>query len=360
MRRPLRPSTSVSRRLVSVLVVPVVLLAACGSDTSQSGSSPAATGGSATTASGATTAESTTATEASDTATTTDGSAASTDSTDASESTESSETEDSGAETTASTSADKPVVEIPKALPTELVITDLIEGTGDPAEVGDTVEVNYVGVRSADGTEFDNSYDRGSTFPVVLGQNSVIQGWEQGLIGIKAGGRRQLDIPADLAYGESGSGDVIKPGDALTFVIDAVSVTPGLDVPTADPADKPAVDFESSVGAKESSFKDIVVGTGDEAVAGATVYVQLIAYRGDTKAELQSTWEGGVAISLPLDQQTLPGIVSGITGMKVGGRRELIVTPADAFGPDGSESLGLPANTDMILIVDLVLVAPTS
>ena len=118
----------------------------------------------------------------------------------------------------------KPVVSLPAELPTELVVTDLIEGTGEPAKTGDTVTVNYVGVRSEDGTEFDNSYDRGQPYPVTLGEGGVIQGWDEGLIGVKAGGRRQLDIPAALAYGESGSGDIIQPGDALSFVIDVVSI----------------------------------------------------------------------------------------------------------------------------------------
>src|SRR3954447_19578546 len=160
---------------------------------------------------------------------------------------------------TPASAAAKPEVKIPATLPTELVVTDLVEGTGDAAKEGDTVVLNYVGVRSQDGTEFDNSYDRGQTFPVTIGQTSVIQGWEQGLIGIKAGGRRQLDIPADLAYGDSPQGDVIKAGDALTFVIDAVSITPGVDVPTAKAADKPKVDITPSVAAAKSSFTDLVV-----------------------------------------------------------------------------------------------------
>ena len=82
------------------------------------------------------------------------------------------------------------------------MITDLIEGTGEPAKAGDTVSVYYVGVRSEDGTEFDNNFDGGQPYPVTLGTGSVIPGWEQGLLGVKAGGRRQLDIPAELAYGE--------------------------------------------------------------------------------------------------------------------------------------------------------------
>ncbi len=138
----------------------------------------------------------------------------------------------------------KPEVEIPAELPTELVVTDLVTGSGPTAEAGDTVTVHYVGVRSEDGTEFDNSYDRGEPFPVTLGLNSVIQGWELGLVGVQAGGRRQLDIPSPLAYGEQ-SGGVIEAGDALTFVIDVISVdkpTPITAPPMADPADCPATD----------------------------------------------------------------------------------------------------------------------
>ncbi len=120
----------------------------------------------------------------------------------------------------------KPTVELPAEIPTDLVITDLELGVGEPAKLGDTVVVHYVGVLSADGTEFDSSYDGGSPYSVTLGAGRVIDGWEQGLLGVKAGGRRQLDIPSDLGYGETGSGDTIKPGDAITFVIDVVSITP--------------------------------------------------------------------------------------------------------------------------------------
>jgi peptidylprolyl isomerase/peptidyl-prolyl cis-trans isomerase B (cyclophilin B) len=144
----------------------------------------------------------------------------------------------------------KPAVSIPSELPTELVVTDLIEGTGEPAKDGDTITVNYVGVRSADGTEFDNSYDRGQPYTLTLGEGGVIEGWQQGLLGVKAGGRRQLDIPAALAYGDQGAGGgVIQPGDALTFVIDVVSIepapVPATLAPMADPADCPAVDSSS-------------------------------------------------------------------------------------------------------------------
>lgn len=119
----------------------------------------------------------------------------------------------------------KPVVELPAVIPTDLVVTTLQEGSGREAQVGDTVTVHYVGVRSVDGEEFDNSYERGEPFPVELGAGRVIQGWDDGLVGAQAGERLQLDIPAELAYGDQELG-VIQPGDALTFVIDVMAVSP--------------------------------------------------------------------------------------------------------------------------------------
>jgi cyclophilin family peptidyl-prolyl cis-trans isomerase len=146
---------------------------------------------------------------------------------------------------TSSENPDKPDVSLPAELPTELVITDLIEGTGDPAKDGDTLSVNYVGVLSKDGTEFDNSYDGGSPITVVLGTGGVIEGWDLGLVGVKAGGRRQLDIPAELAYGDQGSGD-IQPGEALSFVIDVVSIEPKPELPAmAEASECPAADGSS-------------------------------------------------------------------------------------------------------------------
>ena len=120
----------------------------------------------------------------------------------------------------------KPDVAIPTEPPTELVVTELSPGEGPEAHAGDVVTVHYVGVRSEDGTEFDNSYDGGQAFPVVLGAGGVIEGWEQGLVGAQAGSQIQLDIPAELAYGDNPPGEPIQPGDALTFVVDVMDVTP--------------------------------------------------------------------------------------------------------------------------------------
>ncbi|HNJ96548.1 MAG TPA: FKBP-type peptidyl-prolyl cis-trans isomerase [Ilumatobacteraceae bacterium] len=119
---------------------------------------------------------------------------------------------------------DKPTVTLPTEQPTELKVTTLVEGSGPAAANCDLVRVHYIGVLSSDGTEFDSSWDRGQTIDVQLGMGMVISGWEQGLLGVQAGGRYQFDIPADLAYGDTGSGDVIKPGDAITFVVDIMQI----------------------------------------------------------------------------------------------------------------------------------------
>ena len=142
-------------------------------------------------------------------------------------------------------SGDKPSVESPAETPTELVVTDLVVGDGDVVEAGDTITVHYVGVLSADGTEFDSSYDRGQPFELVIGVGQVIPGWDQGLIGMREGGRRRLDIPSDLAYGDQGGGP-IPPGAALTFVVDVIQPPPPPTLaPQADAADCPAPDGSS-------------------------------------------------------------------------------------------------------------------
>jgi peptidylprolyl isomerase len=124
----------------------------------------------------------------------------------------------------AATDAAKPKVEVPPGpAPTELVTKDLKVGKGPAAKNGDSVTVNYVGVLHKNGKEFDTSYGR-APFPVTLGQGGVIEGWDKGLVGIKAGGRRMLVIPPDMAYGAQGSPPTIGPNEALVFVVDAVSI----------------------------------------------------------------------------------------------------------------------------------------
>ena len=119
----------------------------------------------------------------------------------------------------------KPTVDVPGGpAPTELVIEDVEEGDGAEAESGDQVSVNYVGVLYDSGKEFDASFDRGQPFEFQLGMGGVIPGWDQGVEGMKVGGRRRLVIPPDLGYGAQGSPPTIPPNATLVFVIDLLSV----------------------------------------------------------------------------------------------------------------------------------------
>jgi peptidylprolyl isomerase len=115
----------------------------------------------------------------------------------------------------------KPKVKKPSGKPpTKLTVVDIVKGTGAAAKTGDTLNVDYTGNSWSTGKEFDASWKRKQTFPVTLGQGGVIPGWEQGLVGMKQGGRRLLVIPPDLGYGANGSGTSIKPNETLVFVID--------------------------------------------------------------------------------------------------------------------------------------------
>jgi len=108
--------------------------------------------------------------------------------------------------------------------PTDLEVTDLVEGDGPTAVAGSMVSVHYVGVAHSTGEEFDASYNRGAPLQFALGAGRVIAGWDQGVQGMKVGGRRRLVIPPHLGYGDRGAGGVIKPGETLIFVVDLVEV----------------------------------------------------------------------------------------------------------------------------------------
>lgn len=120
---------------------------------------------------------------------------------------------------------DKPEIDFPDfEAPADLVVTEITEGDGDEATAGATVSVHYVGVAHSTGEEFDASYNRGEPLKFRLGVGQVIQGWDQGVQGMKVGGRRQLVIPPHLGYGDRGAGGVIKPGETLIFVVDLLAV----------------------------------------------------------------------------------------------------------------------------------------
>lgn len=248
----------------------------------------------------------------------------------------------------------KPTVAIPAETPTELVITDLTAGSGHAAETGDNVIVLYVGVLSSDGTEFDSNY--GTTpINVQLGAGSVIKGWDQGLVGVQQGTRRQLDIPAELAYGNNppvGGAGPVKAGAALTFVVDVVAV-----IPVTDAADEPQITVSPANNIDAIDVTDLIVGDGAVPEDGQSVAVQIITYRADTGEQLASGWGGPpLTFSFSAEPGVYPGLVEAVEGMRVGGRRQAQVPFTLMFDGQGSQAFGLPAGVDVVIVVDLLVV----
>ncbi len=121
---------------------------------------------------------------------------------------------------------EKPHVYVPpgEAPPADLVIEDLVVGDGPEVQPGQTVNVHYVGVAWSTRQQFDASWDRDDIFSFGLGQGQVIAGWDEGVAGMKVGGRRRITIPPHKGYGKAGAGGVIKGGETLVFIVDLLGI----------------------------------------------------------------------------------------------------------------------------------------
>jgi len=214
---------------------------------------------------------------------------------------------------------------------TALKVDIVKEGKGAPAANGDTIWVLYSG-KLGNGMEFDSTSKRNDTpFAVQLGGGAVIKGWEQGLIGMKEGGERNLSIPYMLAYKEQGQGDTIPPKSDLFFNIKAVAL----------------------VKANEANLVDVTekkVGQGQAAKKGDKVTVSYVGTL-PTGTEFDSTKKHGKDVTFTLGKdEVIPGLEAGVMGMKVGGERYLKVPPAKGI-PQGTDIV--PANS--VIFFDVTL-----
>jgi len=162
--------------------------------------------------------------------------------------------------------------------PTKLIVRDLIKGTGAAAAKGDTITVNYVGALYSNSKVFDSSWSRHQTFPTPLGEGAVIPGWDQGLVGMRVGGRRELIIPPALAYKSTGQG-AIPPNATLIFIVDLLALTPasgatGVTGATVAPGALGSTGASGSTGTSGSSGATASTGTtgatGSTGAAGST------------------------------------------------------------------------------------------
>jgi len=228
--------------------------------------------------------------------------------------------------------------------PTEsgLKITNLAEGDGAVATLGSQVSVHYTGwlytpdSTGGKGTQFDSSVDRGQEFKFLLGFGQVIPGWDQGVEGMKVGGKRELIIPADLAYGSQERGAIPANSD-LIFEVELFDV----------------IDLGADV-----IKDDLVLGEGAEATPGMIIKVHYTGWLMNADsveskgAKFDSSYDRDEMLELPIARsQVIPGWDLGILGMKVGGTRRLVIPPYLAYG---ERDLGvIPPNSTLIFDVEL-------
>ena len=244
----------------------------------------------------------------------------------------------------------------------KLTVCDLVQGSGAAIAAGSSITAQYVGIGAVSGKKFDSSWDRGK--PATFSLSGVIPGWTKGIPGMKIGGRRLLVIPGALAYGANPPSADIAANEALVFVVDAVP-TP---VPTVGPhvegtagvtvggaaGKEPTITVSPATAqVSQLTISDITVGTGAEAKPGATVTVQYVAAAGSTGKTFDSSWTTGKPAQFDLSQ-IITGIADGVPGMKVGGRR-LVVMPGDlGFGASVPQGLDIKANEPLVFVIDLV------
>ncbi len=249
--------------------------------------------------------------------------------------------------------SDRPTLLKPDELPTELVITDITVGEGRAAQAGDFLVVDYVGIRSVDGVEFDNSYDRGQASLFPLGAGELIEGWDVGLLGVKPGGVRRLDIPSELAYGDETRGKFIRANEDISFLVTVRAV-----VPPSGPEDAPDIaELQPIVDSEELQIFDLVEGSGSKLAYGDTAVIHTMALRGDTLEILDNSWERSTPLLLliaPGPGDWIEGFDRGMADIRVGTTRIIGIPYTQAYGPEGSPDRGLPPETDLIIIVEVL------
>lgn len=250
---------------------------------------------------------------------------------------------DSGVTVSADTQA-APEVEIPDGdPPQDLVVETVVEGDGEPVESGDLLLADYTGLLWDGGEEFDSSWSRGEPAAFGIGVGQVISGWDQGLVGQSVGSRVLLVIPPDLGYGEEGSPGGIPGGATLVFVVDirdtfavgddvggtAVEDLPaGLPAVSGDPGSEPTVDLSDADDPAASSSVVVVEGDG-ETIEGDTVVAHAVQASFETGEVTFSSW-GQAPEQLP--RTALPGLAQALEGATVGTRVVSLISADDNNG----------------------------
>ena len=232
---------------------------------------------------------------------------------------------------------------------TGLQFEDVTVGSGESPLPGSVVVVEYTGFLE-DGTVFDSSYKRRDPFSFAIGKGQVIKGWDEGVASMKVGGKRQLRIPPDLAYGERGAGAMIKPGATLVFDVELKEVKPPRVAPAA-----PQTIADADYTTTESGLKyhDFEVGSGPQPTTGQNVEVEYTGWLTDG-TKFDSSYDRAKGIVFPVGTgRVIKGWDEGLLSMKVGGRRQLVIPGDIAYGERGRPPV-IPADATLVFEVHLV------
>gem|GEM_PF-1941224 len=225
---------------------------------------------------------------------------------------------------------------------------EVIPGVGTiSADSRSRILVEYVAFLAADGTQFDSTWTVPGTLALDL-ETLPLPALAAELVGVTAGERRRVLLPATAAYGAAGLGDLVPPDADLVFVVDVARVER-----ERDPADEPTFTTPGEA-VTEWSTRDIEVGNGVKAARGDRVSVHFVARFAESGDIWESTWATGFSTSFTLGEGTvISGFEEGIEGMAVGGRRAIEVPASRAFGAEGAPDRGVAGGDSFVFVVDL-------
>ena len=261
-----------------------------------------------------------------------------------------------------------PTITVPDSEPpSDMVVKTITKGKGPVVEAGETIVVNYAGVRWENGETFDSSFDRGSPAGFGIGVGAVIPGWDSGLVGLKAGTRVLMVLPPDEAYGDQTPGEPIQAGDTLVFVVDVLGSHSGEETAKGEPAPTeddslpyvsitpkaPEIIIPAGSPSKQLITIPVVVGSGPKVQKGDTVVVQYKGVLWRNGKEFDASWGRGQPFVTAIGQgAVIPAWDKGLVGQTVGSRVMLVVPPKDGYGDAGS---GQIKGTDtMVFAVDIL------
>ncbi|ARA92747.1 peptidylprolyl isomerase [Rhodothermaceae bacterium RA] len=236
----------------------------------------------------------------------------------------------------------------PEVVTTEsgLQYIELERGDGEHPQPGQVVKVHYRGQVQGDSTIFDDSYERGVPLYFPVGSDRIIPGWDEGIQLMRVGGKARLIMPPELAFGEQGYAGVIPPNATLVFDVELLDVQEG--APEA-PTEVPEDDFQMLEGGV--AYVDLAEGEGEPLQEGDRATVHYTGWLQDG-GKFDSSLDNGRPFTFVVGGNVIEGWSRGVVGMKVGGKRQIVIPPELAYGEQGAGPI--PPNSTLVFEVELL------